>query len=433
MERFLLQDLDAWKASPARMPLLLHGARQVGKTWLLQEFGRTRYENVAYVSFDTSLALREQFALDYDVARLFKALQVATRQEINPGSTLVILDEIQECPQAITALKYFCEQAREYHVVAAGSLLGITLHQGTGFPVGKVDLLNLYPLNFREFLDAVGERFLREQLDAEPPATMAPYAPHLEDLLKTYYVVGGMPAAVSAYVAAGNLQEVRRVQEQLLYGYERDMSKHLELRETGFTLAAWRSIPAHLGQENKRFVFGHIQEGARAKDYRAAIDWLTQAGLALKVPRVSKPGLTLAAYANESIFKLFLLDVGLLGAMSGLDPAVVLEGNRSFTEFKGALTEQFVCQELVAAGCTPYYWAAENSSGEIDFLVARGGAVYPIEVKAQENLRAKSLRAFAAKHDGMRCVRLSLSGYRDEGWMRNYPLFYAGLPACWWR
>lgn len=431
MERFLMNDLLAWKDSSRRKPLILNGARQVGKTWLLKEFGRLHFENVVYVNFDGNPRLAAQFEADYDIARILDALRIETHEPIVAGKTLVIFDEIQECPRALTSLKYFCENAREYHVAAAGSLLGVSLHEGTGYPVGKVNTLNLYPMSFREFLDAVGERLLRKLVDGGDFGAIQPFSEKLVSLLKTYYYVGGMPEAVVAYAESGDLEEARAVQREILFGYERDISKHLSVRETEFTLAAWKSIPAHLSRENRKFVFGHIRDGARARDYRAAITWLAQAGVSVRVSRVSKPGIPLSAYADEGAFKLFLVDVGLLGAMAGLDSRSVLDGNAIYEEFKGALTEQYVCQQLVSEGLVPYYWSAENSRGEIDFLVQRGPDVYPIEVKAEENVRARSLRAFNGANDGMHCRRFSLSGYRDEGWMVNVPLYAIGSPSNW--
>lgn len=431
MERDLMASLVAWKDSPRRKPLILNGARQVGKTWLLREFGRRHFDNVAYVSFDNNPRMAAQFDEGYDIPRLLTMLQAETRERILPGRTLVIFDEVQECPSALTSLKYFCEEAPEYAVAAAGSLLGITVHSGTGYPVGKVNALDLHPLTFGEYLDAMGEGMLREVIGQGDQLAIDAFSDRLTSLLRRYYYAGGMPEAVSAFVDTGRLADAREVQEEILLGYERDISKHLTARETEFTLAAWNSIPAHLGRENKKFVFGHIHDGARARDYRSAITWMTQAGIAQRVPRVSKPGVPLSAYADEGAFKLFGLDVGLLGAMAQVDERSVVDGNTLFSEFKGALTEQYVCQELVALGFSPYYWSAENSSGEIDFLVQESGRTYPIEVKAEENLKAKSLAAFNRAHEGMSCRRFSLSGFRDEGWMRNVPLYAIGDSSNW--
>ena len=432
MERFLMDDLVGWKNSVRRKPLVLNGARQVGKTWLLMEFGARHFESVAYVNLDNNLGLASQFDVGYDLPRILLMIQAESGQRVIPGKTLVVLDEVQKCPKALTSLKYFCENAPELAVAAAGSLLGITFHEGTGYPVGKVDMLDLHPLSFREFLDATGNPMLREVVDSGDKQLLGSLAAKFRELLKQYYFVGGMPEVVATFVESADLSAVRAVQEGVLFGYERDISKHLGAAGAERALSAWRSLPAHLGQENKKFVFGHIGEGARARDYRSAITWLTQAGIATRVPRVSKPGVPLSAYADESAFKLFSLDVGLLCALSRLDASSIVDGNALFTEFRGALTEQYVCQQLVSdCNLSPCYWSAENSRGEVDFLVQRGGRVYPIEVKAEENLRSKSLRAFSGRYPGTVPRRFSLSGFCDQGWMRNVPLYAIGNSGSW--
>lgn len=432
MERFLMDDLVGWKNSARRKPLVLNGARQVGKTWLLMEFGARHFESVAYVNLDNNLGLASQFDVGYDLPRILLMIQAESGQRVIPGKTLVVLDEVQECPKALTSLKYFCENAPELAVAAAGSLLGITFHEGTGYPVGKVDMLDLHPLSFREFLDATGNPMLREVVDSGDKQLLGSLVAKFRELLKQYYFVGGMPEVVATFVESADLSAVRAVQEGVLFGYERDISKHLGAAGAERALSAWRSLPAHLGQENKKFVFGHIGEGARARDYRSAITWLTQAGIATRVPRVSKPGVPLSAYADESAFKLFSLDVGLLCALSRLDASSIVDGNALFTEFRGALTEQYVCQQLVSdCNLSPCYWSAENSRGEVDFLVQRGGRVYPIEVKAEENLRSKSLRAFSGRYPGTVPRRFSLSGFCDQGWMRNVPLYAIGNSGSW--
>ena len=424
MERFLMDELVAWKDKPRRKPLILNGARQVGKTWLLKEFGRQCFDNVAYVNLDDNPGMREQFELGYDIPRIVSAIQFETGKVISKEGTLVILDEIQACPKALTSLKYFCENAPEYAVAAAGSLLGITVHEGSGYPVGKVNTLDLHPLHFREFLAATGNRRLCDLIDSGDGRLISSFSGKLIPLLRQYYYVGGMPEAVSAFIEHGLLEDARAIQLEILQGYEHDISKHLGRTETEYALAAWRSIPTHLARENKKFVFGHIAEGARARNYRSGITWLTQAGITALVRRISKPGIPLAPYADDTAFKLFMVDVGLLGAMSQLDKETVIGGNDIFEEFKGALTEQYVCQQLVSdCGFTPYYWSAENSSGEIDFLVQRRNSIFAIEVKAEENLRSKSLRAFKASHPKINSVRFSLSEYREQDWMRNVPLY----------
>ncbi|OUO58560.1 ATPase [Collinsella sp. An271] len=432
MDRFLMNELIAWKNRPRRKPLILNGARQVGKTWLLKEFGKRHFDNVAYVNLDDNPSMREQFELGYDVPRIISAIQFDTGQAVSEGGTLIILDEIQACPKALTSLKYFCENASGYAVAAAGSLLGITVHEGSGYPVGKVNTLDLHPLHFREYLVATGNQNLCDLIDSGNVDLINSFSSKLIPFLRQYYYVGGMPEAVSAFLDRGLLKDAREVQLEILQGYERDISKHLSRTESEYALAAWRSIPSHLGRENKKFVFSHIASGARARNYQAGITWLTQAGITTLVRRISKPGIPLCPYADDTAFKLFLVDVGLLGAMAGLDKETVVGGSEIFEEFKGSLTEQYVCQQLVSdCGLVPYYWSAENSSGEVDFLVQRSNSVYAIEVKAEENLRAKSLRAFKGAHPEIRSVRFSLSGYREQDWMRNVPLYAMSNAGLW--
>lgn len=424
--------LIAWKDKPRRKPLILNGARQVGKTWLLKEFGRTRFSNVAYINLDHNAVMQEQFELGYDIPRLISAFQFETGEHIAEGETLIILDEIQECPRALTSLKYFCEEAPGYAIAAAGSLLGITIHDGTGYPVGKVETLDLYPMGFTEFLLATGNGNLAKLIAIDDPIMIDSFSSKLIPLLRQYYYVGGMPEAVAAFLERGMLEDAREVQNDILRGYERDISKHLSRTEAEHAIAAWESIPQHLGQENKKFVFGHIAKGARARNYQSGITWLEQAGLVTRVRRVTKPGLPLRSYADDSAFKLFLLDVGLLAAMAGLDKRTVIGGSSIFEEFKGALTEQYVCQQLISErGLAPYYWSAENSTGELDFLVQDGSRVAAIEVKAEENLRARSLRAFKDKHPDITALRFSMSGFREQDWMRNIPLYAACNAELW--
>ena len=432
MERFLMDRLVEWKSKPRRKPLILNGARQVGKTWLLKEFGRKQFDNVAYVNLDGNPRMQEQFELGYDIPRIVSAIQFETGEAVSEGNTLIVLDEVQACPKALTALKYFCEEAPGYAIAAAGSLLGITVHEGSGYPVGKVDTLDLHPLHFREFLAATGNPPLCDLIDSGDSALINSFASKFIPLLRQYYYVGGMPEAVAAFLDRGLLEDARDVQQEILRGYERDISKHLSGIETEYTLAAWGSIPSHLGRENKKFVFSHIAQGARARNYRSGITWLTQAGITTLVRRISKPGIPLRPYADDTAFKLFLADVGLLGAMTQLDKESVVGGNDIFEEFKGSLTEQYVCQQLVSdCGLVPYYWSAENASGEVDFLVQNSSKVFAIEVKAEENLRAKSLRSFKDAHPEVRSVRFSLSGYREQDWMRNVPLYAMSNMGLW--
>lgn len=432
MDRFLMKKLVKWKDSPRRKPLILNGARQVGKTWLLKEFGKLHFDKVAYVSLDNNTIARSFFERDFDTGRMISDLSLYTSTNITPKNTLIIIDEIQACPKAITSLKYFCEDAPEYAVAAAGSLLGLSAHEGSGYPVGKVDVLNLFPLNFREFLDATGNTILRKLSDSENIDSMTSFAPKATALLRQYYVIGGMPAAVDAFVQGAELAEVRRIQTDILEGYQRDFAKHAPYRILPRMMEAWESIPSHLAQENRKFVFGHIRKGARAKDYEEALTWLSQAGLIMKVPRVTKPGLPLSSYNDHKSFKIFLLDVGLLAAMSKLDPATIVNGNAVFTEFKGALIEQYVCQQLASdCGEQPFYWSAENSIGEVDFLVQDSEYVVAIEVKAEENLKSKSLHTFKNRNPETLAVRFNLAPFREQEWMRNVPLYAMANKWLW--
>ena len=427
MYRSALTKLQEWKDKPNRKPLIIRGARQVGKTWLMKEFGRTFFANTAYINFDNNRRMRILFEDDYDLKRIITALQIESGVKITPEDTLIIFDEVQEVPQALTALKYFYENAPEYAVVAAGSLLGIAMHQGTNFPVGKVDELQLYPLSFREFLLATENAPLVDLLDHLDWPLITTFKSKYIDLLRQYYYVGGMPEAVAAYVERGDFAEVRAIQNALLAAYEQDFSKHAPNNIVPRLRMVWQSIPAQLAKENRKFIYGMLREGARAKDFEVALQWLADCGLIHRVHRVSKPGMPLKAYHDLTAFKLYLLDVGLLAAMGDIDVRTLLGGNDIFVEFKGALTEQYVLQQLIAeVGVTPYYWSSEHGTGEIDFLFQLDGTIVPLEVKAKENLRARSLRSFNEKYPGLRPVRTSMSDHRKEEWMENWPLYAIG-------
>ena len=428
MERKAIEQMYRWKESADRRPLIVQGARQVGKTWLMKEFGRRAYAKCAYVNFEDSDMLRQMFAGDFDIQRIVTAVQWATGVDITPGDTLIVFDEIQEAPRGITALKYFAEKAPQYHVMAAGSLLGIAMHRHDSFPVGKVDFMHLYPLSFLEFLGAVGEGRMVDLLLKADWAMLSMFRAKYEERLRQYYYVGGMPAAVAAFAADSDVARVRAIQNGILASYEQDFSKHAPAQEVPRIRMVWRSVPAQLSKENRKFVYGMVKEGARAKDFELAIEWLCDAGLVHKVHRCKKGLLPLAAYEDFSAFKLFLSDVGLMCAMSGLTAMSLLDGNALFADFKGALTEQYVLQQLKAdAGLSVYYWSADNSRGELDFLIQRADKVIPVEVKAEENLRAKSLRTFVEANPGLHGVRLSMSPYREQEWMTNYPLYAVGV------
>lgn len=424
MERYAIKKLVEWKDKKNRKPLILKGARQVGKTWLMKEFGRRYFKYTAYVNFDNNRLMKDVFDNDYDIERILTAINIETGTRIAPQETLIIFDEIQENPRAIAALKYFCENAPEYAIVAAGSLLGVAIHKGTLFPVGKVDTLELHPLCFREFLEAVGEEGLAKLIKSSDYEMMSTFRTKYTDWLKKYYFIGGMPEVVSSFIENRDFAEVRYLQEKIIEMYEDDFSKHTTENELPRIRMVWNSIPMQLAKENKKFFFGKIKEGARAKDFEIAIEWLQDCGLIRKVNNVSKPAMPLKAYIEFSAFKLFILDVGLLGALSELDARSILDGNMIFTEFKGAMTEQYVLQELIAGTeYTPYYFTETKSEGEIDFVIQKDGAIVPIEVKAEENLRAKSLKCYCDKYKPQVAIRTSMSDYREQDWLTNIPLW----------
>ena len=423
MKRKAIEELYRWKARTDRKPLIVQGARQVGKTWLMKEFAKEAYQKCAYVNFEDNDMLRQLFQNDFDIPRIINSIQWTTGVTID-ADTLIILDEIQEAPRGITALKYFQEKAPEYHVVAAGSLLGIAMHQNDSFPVGKVDFMYLYPLSFFEFLEAIGEQRMVDLLLSKDWQMITMFRTKFEERLRQYYYVGGMPAVVSAFAEGGDIEHVRNLQNGILESYERDFSKHAPAIEVPRIRMVWQSVPAQLSKENRKFVYGVVKEGARAKDFELAIEWLKDAGLIYKVNRSKKGQLPLAAYEDFSAFKIFMSDIGLMGAMSKLPAQSMLSGNALFSDFKGALTEQYVMQQLKTnSNLAIYYWSADSSRGEIDFLLQRDCDIIPVEVKAEENLQAKSLRSFVEKNPGLHGVRLSMSPYREQDWMTNYPLY----------
>lgn len=423
MKRNAIKELYEWKENNDRKPLVILGARQVGKTWLMKEFGKEAYKKCAYVNFEDNDDLRGMFEHDFDIQRIIANLQWATDVTIDED-TLIILDEIQEAPRGITALKYFQEKAPQYHVIAAGSLLGIAMHKNDSFPVGKVDFMHLYPLSFYEFLNAIGEKKMVDLLQAKDWTMLTMVRAKFEERLRQYYFVGGMPAAVLAFVNDGDLNKVRTIQKSIIEAYERDFSKHAPAIEVPRIRMVWHSIPSQLSKENRKFIYGMIKEGARAKDFELAIEWLKDAGLIYKVNRCKKAQLPLAAYEDFSAFKMFLSDIGLMGAMSNIPVQSLLNGNMLFSDFKGALTEQFVLQQMKTnQSLSIYYWSADNSRGEIDFLVQQEEKVIPIEVKAEENLQAKSLRMFVERNPGLKGYRFSMSPYREQDWLVNYPLY----------
>lgn len=423
MERSIYSSLKKWKESPTRKPLILQGARQVGKTYILKEFGAREYSEVVYINCDDNNDMQNMF-VDYDVDRIIRSMSAISGISIKPSTTLLILDEIQEVERGLASLKYFCEKAPEYHVAVAGSLLGITLHEGTSFPVGKVDMLYMYPMDFEEFLLAMGKEQLVELLRNNSWAALTPLRGMLTELLRQYYFVGGMPEAVKTYVERGDVWEVRSIHSKIIDAYRNDMSKHAPKQQVQRINMVWNSIPSQLARDNKKFIYGALRKGARANDFEIAIQWLVDSGLVHKVHRISKPVVPLKFYEDMASFKLFLLDCGLLGALSETPPEQILIGDNVFEEYKGAFTENYVLQQLKSLPRTfVYYYSNDNSTLEIDFVVQHEAHVIPIEVKAEENLRAKSLRQFVTDNSGLHGVRFSMSDYREQDWLTNVPLW----------
>lgn len=424
MERTAISELYEWKKHPDRKPLIVRGARQVGKTWLILDFAGKAYNKYVYVNFEEDDVLNHVFENDFDIERIINTISIRKDTDVDTD-TLLIFDEIQAVPRGVTSLKYFCEKARQYHVIAAGSLLGIAMHQADSFPVGKVDFVDLAPLSFHEFLLAMGEKRIASLLEKRDWNMVAMVKDKLTTLLKTYYYVGGMPEAVESYRRRSDFAEVRRIQNNILDTYNNDFSKHAPISEVPRIRMVWNSIASQLAKENKKFIYGMLREGARAKDFGVAIEWLRDAGLIYKVSRTKSGELPLNAFEDFSIFKIYLLDVGLLSAINKLTADTLIAGNEIFSTYKGALTEQYFFQQIRDKVDFVYYWSAENSRGEIDFIVQKEGKVIPIEVKAEENLRAKSLAAFVAKYPGLHALRFSMSDYREQNWMTNIPLYAA--------
>ena len=424
MQRFAMEKLYAWKEKPYRKPMIIMGARQVGKTWLMKEFGRICYKKVAYVSFYNNKRMNDVFQMDFDVQRIIMNLNIESGVTITPGDTLVILDEIQDTPRVLESLKYFCEEAPEYHVVAAGSLLGVAIHEGVSYPVGKVDILDLYPLNFREFLCAMDEKPLSDALSTKDYTLIDNFADKYLFWVKNYYYTGGMPAVVKAFSIQKDYKEVRQIQDDIVRQYEADFGKHIDSRTLPRIRMVWDSIPMQLAKENKKFFFGQIKKGARSVDYEIAIQWLLDCGLIHKVSRVNEPHMPLKAYKSLNAYKIFMLDVGLLGALSELNAESIIEGNDIFVEFKGALTEQYVLQQLISdTDYTPYYFGTEKATFEQDFLIQKENRIVPIEVKADANIHSQSLKAYCDKFHPEEAVRFSTKKYVDQGWMKNIPLY----------
>jgi uncharacterized protein len=424
MERSVMQQLVTWKHKPDRKPLIIRGARQVGKTWLMKEFGKKEYLDTVYVNFESSKLLKNLFVDNFDLQRILIALQIETGIQIRPETSLIILDEIQEAEGAITSLKYFYENLPQYHIITAGSLLGIALHQHTSFPVGKVEFLDLYPLSFPEFLMATKQQPLLDLLKSKDWALIKSFKEKYIQLLRQYYFIGGMPEAVSYFSSNNDFNGARAIQNGILQAYEQDFSKHAPMDIVPRIRMLWNSIPSQLSKENKKFIYGAVKPGSRAKDFELALSWLIDCGLVHKICRAAKPAVPLKGYEDLNAFKLFIVDVGLLAAMGDIDVRTIIDGNAIFEEFKGALTEQYVLQQLITVpDMAIYYWSAEKASAEIDFLVQLNGNVIPIEVKASENLQAKSLKAFCQRYEMNNAIRSSMSDFRKEDWLTNLPLY----------
>ncbi len=424
MYRLAIKKLYQWKENKYRKPLIIEGARQVGKTWLMKEFGKKAYNECIYINFDSNSRMSELFSSDLDTDRLIMGIELYAGKKIDPDNTLLIFDEVQEVPRALTSLKYFCENAGQYHIICAGSLLGIALHQGTSFPVGKVDFLKLYPLSYEEFLIATGNERYVDLLESQDHVMISAFRQTYIDLLKQYYFVGGMPEAVDNFTKEKDFNEVRLIQKRILEAYEQDFSKHAPNEIVPKIRMIWNSIPSQLAKENKKFIYGLVREGGRAKDYETAIMWLSDCGLIHKISRVNTGLFPLKAYEDLKAFKLFIVDIGLLGCMTGLNQRILLEGSELFKEFKGALTEQYVCQQLKTIDdISIYTYTNDRSSCEVDFVIDSGDQIIPIEVKAEVNLKAKSLGVYKEKYNPSIAIRTSMADYKQEAWLLNVPLY----------
>jgi predicted AAA+ superfamily ATPase len=422
MNRYLIDEMIVWKDSKNRKPLIIQGARQVGKTWLMKEFGKREFEKVIYLNFESSNRLKDLFVADFNIERIIAVIEIEANQKINSEKTLLIFDEIQEAEKGLTALKYFYEQAPQYYIISAGSLLGVSIQKNNSFPVGKVDFMQLYPLSFTEFVENLDHKSLTQQLKNKNWAVLDSFHDKLTAFLRLYYFIGGMPEVVAHYIENKDLETVRALQKKLLIGYENDFAKYAPNEIVPKIKMVWNSLIGQLAKENRKFIYGQLKKGARAKDFETAINWLIDAGLVLKTNRIEKPTLPLNAYVDYNSFKLFLVDIGLLNAIGNLNPQILLEKNTILTEYKGALTEQFVCQQLKIK-TELYYWTASNATAEIDFIIQQENEIIPIEVKAEENLKSKSLKVFVEKFENKNAIRLSMNKFRMESWLTNIPLY----------
>ncbi len=423
MYRKAYRQLLKWKTSDSRKPLLLLGARQVGKTWLMKEFGQNEYDNVVYINCDNEPLTKDLFQNDYDIRRLILGFQAISGTTITENSTLIILDEIQETPRGLHSLKYFCENAPGYHIIAAGSLLGVTLAQNESFPVGKVDMLKIYPMDFEEFIYATGQKTLCDILSDNDNTLIDTFSSKLISLLYQYYFIGGMPEVVKSFVENNDINKARSIQESIIDAYRKDISKHTSKIESIRIGQVLSSLPSQLAKENKKFIYGVAKKGSRASDFELAIQWLVDAGLIYKVCRVSKIATPLKFYEDITAFKLFFLDVGLLCCMAKVPPTAMLVNNDSLAEYKGMVAEEYVAQQLFAAGMDLYYWSNDKTPAELDFIIQLDDDVYPIEVKASTNVRGKSIAQFVKDNPDKKGIRFSLLGYKKQDWLINIPLY----------
>lgn len=424
MKRDIYNKLLQWKNDSNRKPLIITGARQVGKTWIMREFGKNEYANVVYINCDNEKRIETLLSEDYNIDRILLGLQAISGVNIKSDKTLIIFDEIQQIPRGLHLLKYFYEENPEYHVMVAGSLLGITLNQGVSFPVGKVDIMEMNPMNFNEFLEAMGQEQLLKVLDSNDWKLIDILSSKYIELLRQYYFVGGMPEAVYSYCKDKNLAQVRNIQNNILKAYRNDISKHATKSESVKIGQVLDSLPSQLSKENKKFIYGVIKTGARAAEYELAIQWLIDAGIVHKVNRIKEAKMPLKFYEDISAFKLFLLDVGLFACMCDVPASEMLVGNNVFVEYKGAFAEQYVLQQLVCQNVKPYYWSSEKTPSEIDFVIQKDNKIIPIEVKAEVNVKARSLRQFITNNPELKAVRFSMLGYAEQDWMTNIPLYY---------
>lgn len=424
MKRDIYNKLLQWKNDSNRKPLIITGARQVGKTWIMREFGKNEYANVVYINCDNEKRIETLLSEDYNIDRILLGLQAISGVNIKSDKTLIIFDEIQQIPRGLHLLKYFYEENPEYHVMVAGSLLGITLNQGVSFPVGKVDIMEMNPMNFNEFLEAMGQEQLLKVLNTNDWKLIDSLSTKYIELLRQYYYVGGMPEAVCSYCKDKNLAQVRNIQNNILKAYRNDISKHATKSESVKIGQVLDSLPSQLSKENKKFIYGVIKTGARAAEYELAIQWLIDAGIVHKVNRIKEAKMPLKFYEDISAFKLFLLDMGLFACMCEVPASEMLVGNNVFVEYKGAFAEQYVLQQLVCQNVKPYYWSSEKTPSEIDFVIQKDNKIIPIEVKAEVNVKARSLRQFITNNPELKAVRFSMLGYAEQDWMTNIPLYY---------